>query len=606
MGLRGKLAAFSLLLLIIPALAVSALEVDRTIAVMVDDLSAAGTLIADQTFAQVRDALNNSAGDPAAALRKSKSLLALLGSSRAFGKGVVYVSVEKLNGEVLSSAGSAPAGQSAFPAAAFSDLSRRTDTLWPLTRVQALWSERTYELNRVVELNGRPFALIRVGLSTALISTEVRRAVEGIGAIAVVAVALGALAAFAFGGLVLRRPLTAIAASVEQMALEGDAVRLKVGGGDELSVLAEKFNQLSMRIHNRRNQWENERGQFFNIFRSITDAVLLLDAAGAVLFCNSEAQARLGLPASGVAEGKRLQMLLPSDHPLLRLIAGAYAAGTEVRDIALDAARDSTPEHFLVSIFSLGQGPEPPGLLVIMRDLQPVQELEHVVDYSGRLARLGGLISGVAHQIRNPLNAMTLQLELLRQDAAQNRDVTPRVQAVRDEIGRLDRVVGALMRFMRPERLKLTDVKLEELVAETVGHIGPHSAAIELQLDPGLEFIRVDRALFGEALRNVISNAVEATQGNGIVTIASTMAAEGMAEISVADNGVGIPAENLDSIFRLYFTTKETGSGLGLSLAMRAIDLHGGTIEVKSRVGVGTTVTIRLPGAGDNRAVLVS
>lgn len=606
MGLRGKLAAFSLLLLIVPALAVSALEVDRTIAVLVADLSATGRLVADQVFAQVKDTLDHSTGDPTAALSKSSSLLALLASSRAFGKGVVYVSVEKLNGKVLSSAGSASTGQPAFAAAPFSELRRRTSTWWPLTRVAALWSERTYDLNRVVELNGHPFALIKVGLSTALISAQVRRAVGGICAIAIVAVGLGALAAFLFGGLVLRRPLTAIAASVEQMAREGEAVPLEVAGGDELSALAEKFNQLSMRIHNRRNQWENERGQFFNIFRSITDAVLLLDASGAILFCNNEAQARLGLPAGGIAEGKRLQMLLAEDHPLLRLIASAYAAGTEIRDIALEPASDSTPAHFLVSIFSLGQGPEPPGLLVIMRDLQPVQELEHVVDYSGRLARLGGLISGVAHQIRNPLNAMSLQLELLRQDAARNQDVTPRIQAVRNEIGRLDRVVGALMRFMKPERLKLADVKTEELVAETVGHLGPHSAAIECRLDPRLKFIRVDRSLFGEALRNIIANGVEATQGNGVVIISSALTAGETAEISVADNGVGIPPENLDSIFRLYFTTKETGSGLGLSLAMRAVDLHGGTMEVKSQAGVGTTVTIRLPGAGDRPAVPVT
>ena len=178
------------------------------------------------------------------------------------------------------------------------------------------------------------------------------------------------------------------------------------------------------------------------------------------------------LPA-GLAEGKRLSLLIGKDNPLERMVETAYATGTEVRDVALDLTEGGDPNRVLVSIFSLGHGPEPPGLLVVVRDLESMRELENVVDYSGRLVRLGGLISGVAHQIRNPLNAMNLQLELLQSGCrrATFRSMQ-RVRALRQEVERLDRAVNALMRFMRPEQLKLARCAVNELVAEAARPAG--------------------------------------------------------------------------------------------------------------------------------------
>src|SRR5260370_219396 len=178
---------------------------------------------------------------------------------------------------------------------------------------------------------------------------------------------------------------------------------------------AENVNPLSSQQKTARQKWEKGRGQFFNIFRSITDAVILLDAEGRVLSAKPGAQPRLKLPAGGGADGKPLALLLGHEHPLARMVETSYAVGTEVHDVALELREDGATSRFLVSIFSLGRGPGPPGLLVIVRDLKPVQELESVVDYSGRLARLGGLISGVAHQIRNPPTPITFQLALLSQ-----------------------------------------------------------------------------------------------------------------------------------------------------------------------------------------------
>jgi signal transduction histidine kinase len=595
MELRGKLATIFLVLLVLPFIAVSTFQIDRTMQVMVDDLADSGGLIANQAFEQIREALAHSRGDPIAALRSDPPLLALLGSSQAFGTGVVYARVEAIDGTPIATAHSEPSLAAVAATPPFDALRAQISSWWPINRIRAVWGAHTYEISRVVKVNRQPLAVIRVGVSTALIAAEARRSVEDILAAGTAGVILSLIGAILAGGLLLK-PLAAIASGVEQIAEGRDEVRLPLEARDELGTIAEKFNDLSRRIKASRAQWETERGQFINIFRSITDAVMLLDANGSVLFANPEAQERLGLPAGGLADGKPLALLLGNDSPLARMVETAYATGTEVRDIALDLTTAAAPNRLIVSIFSLGQGPEPPGLLVVARDLESMRELENVVDYSGRLMRLGGLISGVAHQIRNPLNAMNLQLELLSQDAARGAPIDARLRAVRLEIERLARAVDALMRFMRPEQLKLAPVQVNDLITEIATQVVRPGIQIESHFDASVTPVSADRALLAEALRNILGNACEAMANGGTLTLATAHSQRsGFVEISIVDTGPGIARENLERIFNLYFTTKKNGNGLGLPLALRAIDLHHGTMELQSEVGAGTTVTIRLP-----------
>src|SRR6266851_4581555 len=562
MDLRAKLAIALLFLLVVPFVVVTTVQVDRTMTVMAGDLADSGYVLINQTFEQIRTALSAQNGDPVTLLRGDLRLQSFLRSSQAFGKGVVYVRIEKLDGTPIITGTEGAVMGSAPP---FSLLETDLESWWPPTKLRALWERRTYELSRTIDFSNRRAAVIRVGLSTALIGDEARRSIAD------------------------------ITAGVENIVAGREEVKIRVEGRNELSTLAERFNELSNRIKASRDEWETERGQFFNIFRSITDAVVLLDSNGAVLFANEEAQHRLGLPAGGQSEGKPLRLLVDADNPLLSMIGAARRAGTEIRDVALELSDGSKPSRALVSVFSLGRGPEPPGILVVVRDLESVKELEDVMEYSGRLVRLGGLISGVAHQIRSPLNAMSLQLELLGQDAERGAPMEPRLEAVRREIERLDRTVDALMRFMRPQELKLAPTSLDDLLREVASQTVRHGIRVEYKLDGNLGSLDVDRALLGEALRNVISNAAEATPDGGAVTLSTRLCSDGFAEVSVRDEGPGIPEEDIPRIFNLYFTTKSNGNGLGLPLALRAIDLHHGTMDVQSKAGAGTTVTIRLP-----------
>ena len=591
MGLRTKIAAIFVPLLLLAVLAVSASEANHAVRVMVQDLGDSGRVLVNQTFEQIRTALAHSQGDPVTALRQDASLAALLSSSRAFGKGVVYARVVTANGDLI--AGSSGEGVNDAQPRPFKQLQEAASRWSPLARIAPLWGEHVYELSSPVEINQRPFAIIKVGLSTALISSEVRRAVSNVAFIAAVVIVMSLLGALLAGALLLA-PVAAITAEVERLAAGRESTNVLIRGRDELSALARKFNELSQRVRSDRVQWEDERGRFINIFRSIDDAVLLLDAGGVIRFSNDDAQGRLGLPAGGLAQGKALAALIGESHPLVRVMRTAKAAGTELRDVAIEEGHGKDKSRLLVSIFPLGRDPARAGQLVIVRDLDPVQRLESVVDNSERLARLGGLFSGVAHQIRNPLNAITLELELLSQDARASKPVEDHVHAVREEMSRIDVVIEALMRFMRPGQLKIERVAANDLLSEVALSVKEPRIEVRCDLDPAAAFVKADRAVLMEALRNIVQNAVDAMPTGGTLRFISALV-DGFVELSISDTGEGIAPEHLEDIFQLYFTTKEDGNGVGLPLALRAVDLHGGTLNIESKLNQGTLVRIRLP-----------
>ena len=591
MGLRTKIAAIFVPLLVLAVLAVSATEANHAVGVMVESLGDSGNVLVNETFEQIRTALEHAQGDPVALLRQDSSLAALLSSSRAFGKGVVYARVETLDGTLVAGTAGEPAG--AAPPRPFAELQQAARRWSPLARIRPLLGEHVYEISSPVEINRQPFAIIKVGLSTALIASEVRREVANVLFIAAVVIVMSLLGALLAGALLLA-PVAAITAEVERLAAGRDSGSLLIRGRDELSALARKFNDLSHRVRSDRVQWEDERGRFINIFRSIDDAVLLLDADGVVRFSNDEAQGRLGLPAGGLAQGKSLAALIGESHPLVRMARTARAAGTELRDVAIEEGHGKDKSRLLVSIFPLGGDSARAGQLVIVRDLDPVRQLERVVDNSERLARLGGLFSGVAHQIRNPLNAITLELELLSQDARASKPVEDHVHAVREEMSRIDLVIEALMRFMRPGQLKSERVAANDLIRDVVKGVNEPLIEVRCDLDPASAFLNADRAVLMEALVNIVRNAIDAMPEGGRLTLTSALV-DGFVELSITDTGQGIAPEHLEDIFQLYFTTKEDGNGVGLPLALRAVDLHGGTLNIESKLNEGTSVRIRLP-----------
>jgi signal transduction histidine kinase len=266
------------------------------------------------------------------------------------------------------------------------------------------------------------------------------------------------------------------------------------------------------------------------------------------------------------------------------------------------------------------------GIMMIVRNVEYLSQVQSTVRYSRKLAALGRLSAGVAHEVKNPLNAMMIHLELLRMHVAPRTSLggraaaarsgaaaasvetlpTPSVEALQHvdviagEIRRLDEVVQGFLKFTRPEDLTLQPVVLAVLLQEVIPIVQPEAARTNVQLlvdCDGALAVNGDPGMLRQAFLNLALNACQAMPDGGTLRVAAQPARHRRISIVVSDTGVGIKPENLERIFDLYFSTKPKGSGIGLSMVYRTIQMHDGEIEVQSTVGNGTTFTILLPQA---------
>jgi signal transduction histidine kinase len=236
------------------------------------------------------------------------------------------------------------------------------------------------------------------------------------------------------------------------------------------------------------------------------------------------------------------------------------------------------------------------------REERSLERIQAQIQLLERVAALGRVTAGAAHEVKNPLNSMRLWLENLK--AALPAGPGEHSEALRildAEIDRLDGVVKRLLDFYRPVELEPEETSLAELLEETLAVVRPQAEragiAVENSLPRDVPAVRVDVGLIKQAVLNLLVNAIEAieaTGGGGRLTL-SLERADGSAVIRVADTGRGIPPEHREKIFRLFFTTRPGGSGMGLASVFKTVQLHGGSVDFTSEVGRGTTFRIELP-----------
>jgi len=249
------------------------------------------------------------------------------------------------------------------------------------------------------------------------------------------------------------------------------------------------------------------------------------------------------------------------------------------------------------------------------QDGSPQERLEATLKQARHLAAMTRLTAGIAHEIKNPLNAMAIHLELLAQhlpgaaeEARPDAGAAPsgdaareHVAVIRTSIARLDEVIQGYLKFTRPEDLALQPVSISAVIDELLPIVRAEArgAGIEVAVDcpPTLPPVLGDAAMLRQALLNLALNACQAMPGGGRLRMAARLAPGRQVEIVVDDTGPGIAPEHLSHVFDLYFTTKSGGSGMGLSMVYRTIRLHDGDIEVESSPGAGTAFRVLLPQA---------
>jgi signal transduction histidine kinase len=227
--------------------------------------------------------------------------------------------------------------------------------------------------------------------------------------------------------------------------------------------------------------------------------------------------------------------------------------------------------------------------------LKPAQ----LAELSRRIAMVGRLTAGVAHEMKNPLNAMTIHLELLKQKLAAGKPASTHVETIGHEIRRLDDRIQGFLKFVRPEEVTFAPVALAPLMSSVLDAVQPEAqragVSIERACQDGTLLVQGDAAQLRDMFLNLAQNAIQAMPKGGRLTIACAPAPNRLVRVRVEDTGVGIAPENLAKIFDLYYTTRERGTGIGLSLVYRMVQIHNGTIDVESTVGVGTSFILTLP-----------
>jgi signal transduction histidine kinase len=229
--------------------------------------------------------------------------------------------------------------------------------------------------------------------------------------------------------------------------------------------------------------------------------------------------------------------------------------------------------------------------------LKPAQ----LAELSRRIAMVGRLTAGVAHEMKNPLNAMTIHLALLKQKLASGKSPEQHVGIIEQEIRRLDERIQGFLKYVRPEEVSFGPVAIAPLLSSVVEAVHPEAqrAGVAIEQACGDAALRVegDAAQLRDVFLNLAQNAIQAMPKGGRLTLRCAADPNRRIRVRVEDTGVGIAPENLTKIFELYYTTKERGTGVGLSMVYRTIQIHNGEIDVESTVGVGTAFIVVLPAA---------
>jgi len=524
------------------------------------------------------------------------AVVALLEGMVGYSRVVVYAAIVDPAGRAVVHSDPALEGKALRPRASLDEVLK-----WgPLRMVVALLGDpQIYEAQLPIRLREQPFGTVRVGISTSLVRQELREALVRSIALGVVALVVAVAVGLGAGGFLLQS-LRQMARRVERLARGEFGATVELTRGDEMGELAEQVNRLGEQIQADQTHSPSDRGRMEGAVNSLEDAVIFLNSQRDVVFCNQAAERFLDRKMEELA-GSPLEAALPQGHPLLPIEAKLFETEWRDRNRPIKiAGSDGQARELAVSSYRLNEGEQAGGGVLVLKDLEPVRAVESLVTYSQKLAALGRLTSGLAHEVKNPLNAMRIHLELLKARLPEPPpEVSENLDVIAQEIQRLDRVVQGFLKFMRPQDLRLEPVDVNAVVSD-VARVARAEAAltrveIALDLGSGLPPVTGDAELLQQACANLVSNAIQAMPQGGTLTLATRMLPQGALEVRVKDQGVGIAPENLDKIFRLYYSTKERGSGIGLSLVYRIVQMHDGRIDVESAVGKGTTITLTLP-----------
>ncbi|MEX2261675.1 MAG: ATP-binding protein [Bryobacteraceae bacterium] len=615
MGLRARLTLYSVLLMATIVGVVSALHLAHAIELQFFESLERGKIMQRISVDAVTRTLDRERSAPLnEALTRDEELSNHLLNILTAATALLEIAVTDTHGRILADSDPSRVGMIFTEYPNFESMVLRTPW-WG--KLPILFSDRqNYELTQALAEEGQkaPVLFVRVVISPSLIRAGIRPILETDLGISLASILGSILVALVFTGIVYR-PLGAVGRMIDvvtgadyegQPGAEGDP-----GGAapppEELKAVASKLNLLGQQLRGARHDFSDLRGNVERLLDELEDAVLVFGRQQRLVTASGAIEKFLGRKRTELIGMSLSEIFAPTTNVGL-LLAQIAETGRPVRNrhVSIPSGASGKVSRALLSVDIVqslgaanGLASHGIGLLVRFRDPEATHRIGSQLQLAERLSSIGRITGGVAHEVKNPLNAINIHVELARTKLSHgDTDIEPEMEIISGEILRLDRVVTTFLDFNRPLRPNLQDIAVDTLLEDLVRLTKPQAEAagvsMAVSLDSEGAVISADADLLKQAMLNVVVNAIASMPKGGELRI-ETSVYRYEAEIRIADTGMGIAPELRDKIFKLYFSTKKGGSGIGLAMAFRIVQLHDGTIDFTSETGKGTTFSLRFP-----------
>jgi PAS domain S-box-containing protein len=452
-----------------------------------------------------------------------------------------------------------------------------------------------YDVRIPLQLDGARFGSIRVGVSTVFLKNELTPRLEQAVIFSSIAILLSLIMAAGLSHLALgpleqiNRSLDSVTAGSPEVVDEPDA------GHDEYGLVSLKIAHLGRQMRDAKEIFSALKDNVDQIMGNLQDGLMLFTRDSRVVLVSASVERFLGRPRRELL-GHAAREIFSSESEFGALMLQAFERRSPVpqREIEFPSGK-----RVQIALDFIREKETQIGALLTMRDAESVHRIEDEIEMSRRLSASSRITAGVAHEVKNPINAIVLHLQLLQGKLRQvDPDTRRHMDIIGSEIHRLDRVVQILVDFSRPRNLHLEETDLRRLLEDAVQLAGPdagrHGVSVTCELPSQPLVVKVDTDFIKQAISNVVLNGIQAMPEGGKLAV-SARRDEDMVVTEIQDQGGGIPLDAQDKIFELYFTTKKEGTGIGLAQTYQILQWHYGSVDFESVDGKGTTFRLRLP-----------
>jgi PAS domain S-box-containing protein len=463
---------------------------------------------------------------------------------------------------------------------------------------QVFGPPRVFDVVVPLERNGQPFFTVRVGVRTTLLRAFYQPSL--VESVTLIGFVLGTalVVAFLLSNLALR-PLEQISLQLDllngspELALEDG----KKNRSDMATSVSSKIERFGQRMRSVEEVFSALKENLDQILGNLQDGILLFTGDGRAVLVSEAAGRFLNMERDKLL-GKHARDIFDRSTVLGKFLRQAFDVGVTLiqEEIVTETGRRVQASLDFIYADKSSQGL---GALLTLHDIESAEAIESELELSRRLAAIGRLTSGVGHEVKNPINAIVVHVELLKSKlVGASAPATRHLEIIEAEIHRLDRVVQLLVDFTRPVDLRLREQDLREAIGDVLtlssAELSTHNIILESHLSEKPLVVNIDSDLIKQAALNVIQNGAQSMPEGGTLRVILEEQRK-FAVLRIADQGTGIPDEIREKIFDLYFTTKTGGSGIGLAMTYRILQLHYGSVEVQSNAERGTEFLLRIP-----------